>query len=224
MGYSYARSARVARVAPGVSLGLIACPFCRELFQEGEETACPVCGVELSPLEKLGPSHDVLAEEIPVAPENEVLPRLYLGRGRGALGVLGALGMPLFFMPWIHVTLPDTVDLSGFDLARRLVWVWMALAAWVVLIPTVLSRRTIWQLRTARVAAGFLSAVPAVTTLVLLLRPPKSRLLPLQFTFEWPLYVTFALSVVAVALAVRLGGRLDDIKVRRGSSLGEDLH
>ena len=68
------------------------------------------------------------------------------------------------------------------------------------------------------------SAVPAVTTLVLLLRPPKSRLLPLQFTFEWPLYVTFALSVVAVALAVRLGGRLDDIKVRRGSSLGEDLH
>jgi hypothetical protein len=33
-----------------------------------------------------------------------------------------------------------------------------------------------------------------------------------------------ALSLVGVALSVRLGGRIDDIKVSRGSSKGEIVH
>lgn len=181
--------------------------------------------MELAPLEKLGVSHDALHEDgVPVEPEKEVLPATYLGRSRGALALAGLGGLTLFFMPWIHVTLPDVVSLSGFDLARRLVWVWTALAAWVVLVPTVLSRRTIWQMRTARVAAGFLSAIPAMTALVLLLRPPKSRLIPIVFTYEWPLWSTLGLSLVAIGFAVRFGGRMDDIRVRRGTSHGHDLH
>lgn len=184
-----------------------------------------MCGVALAPFEKLGLSADGLAEDgMPVAPEKEIFPATYFGRSRGALAVIGLTGLALFFLPWIKVTLPDIAILSGFGLARRLVWVWTALAAWVVLVPTVLSRRSIWQLRTARVAAGFLAAIPAVTALVLLLRPPKSRLLPIVFTYEWPLWATLALSLVAVAFAVRLGGRMDDIQLARGTSSGHDLH
>jgi hypothetical protein len=207
------------------ALGLVACPFCRELFQEGEATACPVCGVDLAPFEKLGASPDGLAEdEVPVEPEKEILPPTYFGRCRGPLALAGLAGVALFFLPWIHVTLPDIAVLSGFSLARRLVWVWTALAAWVVLVPTVLSRRSIWQMRTARVAAGFLSAIPAMTALVLLLRPPKSRLLPVVFTYEWPIWATLGLSLIAVGLAVRLGGRMDDIRLGRGTSRGHELH
>jgi len=206
-------------------LGLVACPFCRELFEEGEVEACPVCGMELSPLEKLGVSHDALSEDgVPVEPEKEILPATYLGRNRGPLAVVGLVGLALFFLPWIKVTLPDLATLSGFDISRRLVWVWTTMAAWGVLVPTVLSRRSIWQMRTARVAAGFLAAIPGLTTMVLLLRPPKSRLIPIVFTYEWPLYATLGLSLVAIALAVRFGGRVDDIRVKRGTSAGQELH
>lgn len=181
--------------------------------------------MELAPLEKLGPSHDAISEDgVPVEPEKELLPHTYLGRMRGALALVGAAGVALFFLPWINVTLPDVVSLSGFDLAKRLVWVWTALAAWFVLVPTVLSRRSIWQMRTARVAAGALAAVPAVTTMILYLRPPKSRLIPIVFTYGWPFWATLALSVVGIALAIRFGGRLDDMKVARGNSAGQNVH
>lgn len=208
------------------ALALVACPFCRELFEEGEASTCPVCGMELTPFEKLGASLDAIHEDggVPVAPEKEILPATYFARSRGALALSGIIGLGLFFLPWIHVTLPDVAVMSGFDLAKRLVWVWTALAAWVVLVPTVLSRRSIWQMRTARVAAGFLAAIPAVTTFVLLVRPPRSRLIPIVFTYEWPLWATLGLSLVAIAFAVRLGGRIDDIRVARGSAAGQKLH
>jgi hypothetical protein len=195
------------------------------MFEEGEATTCPVCGMDLAPFEKLGLSHDAIGEDgVVPEPVKEVLPATYFGRSRGPLALVGLCGLAMFFLPWIHVTLPDIVSLSGADLARRLVWVWTAMAAWVVLVPTVLSRRTIWQLRTARVAAASLAAIPAITTLVLLVRRPKSRLIPIEFTYEWPFWTTLALSLVAVALAIRLGGRLDDIRVRRGTSAGQDVH
>src|ERR1700689_2911910 len=44
-------------------LGIVACPFCREMFDETEATACPVCGMNLAPLAHLPPSHDAIAEE-----------------------------------------------------------------------------------------------------------------------------------------------------------------
>ncbi len=206
-------------------MGLVACTFCRELFEQGEVTACPVCGMAVAPLEKLGPSHDAANEDgVPPAPEKEIFHATYLGRMRGPLALVGLCGLALFFLPWIRVTLPHDYLLSGFDLGKRLVWVWMAMAAWVVLVPTVLSRRSIWQLRTARLPAAFLSIIPALTTLVLYVRPPRSKLIPLVFTYGWPFWGTLALSLVAVVLAVRLGGRLDDIRVSRGTSAGQDLH
>lgn len=210
-------------------VGLLACPFCREMFERGEKEICPVCGVALTAFEKLPPSHDAVAEAIAsmtIAPEQQALPLTYLGRGKGPLALLSFVGIALFFLPWIHLTLPYIDAKSGFDLAhRRLGWVWSAGVAWGVLVPTVLSRRSIVQMRGARVAAAFLAAIPGVCAAVLMLRPPpKSTLIPIQFTFGWAMWATIALSLLAFGFSMRLGGRLDDIAVAQGSSKGQRLH
>jgi hypothetical protein len=207
-------------------MSLLACPFCREMFQKDEHSNCPVCGVSLVAFEKLPASADALADDgVPLEPGDEVLPRAYLGRGRGLLVALGVAGIAAFFLPWIEVTLPDVVSLSGFAIARRLGWAWGAGVAWSVLVPTVLSRRTIRQMRGARVAASFLAAFPAATAAVLLARPPHGgHGVPLHFTFAPAIYATLGLSVVALAVAALFGGRADDIRLRRGSSAGHLVH
>jgi hypothetical protein len=213
-----------ARYASGVAL--LACPFCRELFQPGERSTCPVCAVKLVAFEKLPTSDDALHEDgLPRQPEWEPLPVTYLGRGRAALAALAVAGLVAFFSPWVHVTMPDIVTYSGFALARRLGWAWGAGVGWFVLLPTVLSRRTIMHMRGARVAASFLSAVPGITTAILLARPPHgSHGVPLRFAFEWGLYATLALSAVAVGFALVFGGRIEDIALRRGTSAGQVVH
>jgi hypothetical protein len=205
---------------------LVACPFCREMFEKGERSKCPVCGVDLVAFEKLPLSDDALSEDgVSREPDTELLASAYLGRGRGLLGVLALAGMVAFFLPWIDVTMPDIFSLSGFALARRLGWAWGAGVAWFILLPTVASRRTIRQMRGARVAAAFLAAVPGTTAAILLARPPHgAHGVPVKFTFEAGLYATLALSVVAFVTALFFGGRADDIKVSRGSSSGQLVH
>jgi hypothetical protein len=197
------------------------------MFEEGEEKACPVCGMELTKFEKLPPSLDAMHEEggVPTAPELEPLAWNDLRRGKGPLVVLGIAGVVLFFLPWVQLTLPYIDAKSGFDLAhQRIGWLWASFVGWTVLIPTVLSRRNIAQLRGARVAAAFLSAIPAVAVTILLSRPPRGGLIPVRYTWDWPIYAMLAVSLVAVAVAVRLGGRVDDMKVARGSSKGQHVH
>jgi hypothetical protein len=100
------------------------------------------------------------------------------------------------------------------------------LVGWFVLLPTVVSRRSIDQMRGARVAAAFLSAVPLVTTSILWFLPPRGGRVPVRFEWGWGLYVTWAVGLVATAVAVRFGGRIDDIRVTRGglAGKGETLH
>jgi hypothetical protein len=208
-------------------VALLACPFCREMFEKGEAKSCPVCGMELTDFHKLPPSHDADHDEggVPLAPEMEPLPLAYLGRGKGPLALLGLVGIVLFFLPWVRLTMPYIDAKSGFDLAHeRIGWLWASFVAWIVLIPTVLSRRTIVQLRGARVAAAFLSAIPAVAIAVLLARPPRSALIPVRYTWDWPFWAMLVVSVVAVGFAIRLGGRVDEIAVARGSSKGQPVH
>lgn len=210
-----------------LSVGLLACPFCREMFEVGEADTCPVCGMALTRFDKLPPSLDAQHDEagVPTAPELEALPVRYLGRGKGPAVVLAALGIALFFLPWVHLTLPYEDHKSGFDLAReRIGWLWGAFVGWMVLIPTVMSRRSIAQLRGARVAAAFLAAVPLIAVAVLFARPPRGGLVPVRFTWEWPIYALTAVSIAAVLVAVRLGGRVDDVRVERGSSRGQTVH
>jgi hypothetical protein len=139
--------------------------------------------------------------------------------------VLAVLGLVAFFLPWVHLTMPDIVSYSGFTIARRLGWAWGAAVAWFVLIPTVVTRRSIMKMRGARVAVSFLAAVPGVTAAMMLSRPPHgSPGMPLQFTWEVGVYATLVLSVVAVAFALVFGGRVDDIKVGKGTSAGQVVH
>lgn len=196
------------------------------MFDRRERRSCPLCGVELVAFERLAPSEDGLGDDgLPRRPEHEPLPVAFLGRGRGLLAAFAVAGLGAFLLPWIHVTLPDIVTYSGVAVARRLGWAWGAGVGWFVLLPTVLSRRSIAEMRGARVAAAFLSSVPGVTALVLLLRPPHGgHGVPLRFTFGEGVYATLALSAVALAAAVFFGGRSDDIRLRRGTSRGEVVH
>ncbi len=216
---------RHSRYARGV--GLVACPFCREMFEEGEASTCPVCGMKLAQLHKLPPSIDAMHDEagVPTAPELELLPITYLGRGKGPLAVLGLLGVAFFFLPWVRLTMPYIDAKSAFDLAHeRIGWLWGICAAWVVLVPTVLSRRSIVQMRGARVAAAFLSMIPTVAVSILLAKPPRGGIIPVRYTWDWPMWATLAVSLAAVVFSIRLGGSVEDIKVQRGTSKGQSLH
>jgi hypothetical protein len=207
-------------------VALFACPFCHDMFDKKEAETCPVCGVALVAFEKLAPSAEALAEDgTPIEPEHELLSRTYMGRGRGALAGLALAGLVAFFLPWVHVTMPDDAGYSGLTIAMRLGWAWGAGVAWFVLAPTVLSRRTIMQMRGARVAATFLASVPGMTAGLLLARPPHgSHRVPLHFTFEPALYGTLALSVAAIGFALFFGGPLDEIRVSQGTSRGQTVH
>jgi hypothetical protein len=208
-------------------VSLLACPFCRELFEEGETDACPVCQVPLAKLSALPPSLDALHEdgEVPTAPEFERLPLTYLGRSKGLLAAVALLGLGCFFLPWVRLTMPYVAEKSAFDLAReRIGWLWACCAAWGVLVPTVLSRRSIVQMRGARVAAAFLSAIPAVSVSVLLAKPPRGSLIPVRYTWDWPMWATLAASVLALLLSLRLGGSLDVVRARRNAPKDPSLH
>jgi hypothetical protein len=203
---------------------LLACPFCREMFEEGERQTCPVCAMQLTAFEKLPPSpHSTVDDDgIPVAPEHEPLRHVDLRRGKGLILALGLVGLILFFLPWMNETLPDVTSFSGFAIARRSGWTWAPACAWMVLVPTVLSRRSIAQLRGARAIAVFLAFVPAFTVALLIAFPPHRAFL--RFTWGWPMYATLAVSLAAAVSSLRLGGRVDDITVSRGSSEGQTRH
>jgi hypothetical protein len=128
-------------------------------------------------------------------------------------------------------TFPNARTFSAFDIAHntRAGWMWGPFAAWSVLVPTILSRRTIAKMRGARVAAAFLSAVPIVAVANLLLHPPTGVIvggfvIASKITWQWPIYATLAVALAALVMSVRFGGRIDDIKVSRGTSKGQHLH
>jgi hypothetical protein len=208
------------------AVSLLACPFCREMFEGGEREVCPHCDVPLAAFEKLPRSHEAALDDdgIPVEPQHEPLRMTDMRRGKGAIFALAIAGLTFLFLPWVRVTLPDEATYTGFELARRLGWAWGAGCAWVVLVPTVLSRESIAQLRGARVVATFLSAIPALTVGILLARTPHRALVPVRFEWGWPMYATLLVSAVAMVVSLRLGGKIDDLRVERGTSSGNTLH
>src|SRR5262245_9889511 len=108
--------------------GLVACPFCRQMFPLGEAFQCPDCGLDLERLSSLPISYEATLEdpEPPLPPHIETLPWTYLGRGRGLLFALAILGLIAFFAPWVRETAPNIQELSGFAMARRLPWIFFA--------------------------------------------------------------------------------------------------
>jgi hypothetical protein len=206
---------------------LVACPFCRQLFQPGEANSCPDCDLGLKELGKLPPSYDAQVEypEIPVPPHMETLPWTYTGRNRALLVGLTVAGLLMFFMPWVHETAPELRTLSGFDLAHLRRFFWAPATAWFVLLPLVMTRRSIYKMRGARVAVGFLAGIALVTVAILLLHPPASQPhLTVRIEWAWGLYASGAVALAAVAATLGFGGKLDDVPTKAPRRGDEILH
>jgi len=208
---------------------LLACPFCRSLHAEGEtDGTCPDCGVGLQPMEKLPPSLEVESEEIAsgqwVPPEDRTLPWWYAGRGRGPLLVLAAIGIALFFAPWVELTRPDLVSLRGFDLARgRAGWLWGGAVGWFVLVPLVASRRNIVAMRGVRIVTAVLAAMTLGEVVTMVALPPSSSgVVPVSFSWGWGLYGSGVVSAVATVVGARFGGSIDDLPTPFGGAAGSN--
>jgi hypothetical protein len=207
--------------------GLIACPFCRQMFEANEARACPDCGLGLEALAKLPPSYDAKVEypEEPTPPHMEPLPWTYLGRNRAVLLALAVAGLGAFFAPWIRETSPELRDLSGLGLARLAGYFYAPAVAYFVMIPLVVTRRSIYKMRGSRVAVAFLAGIVLTTAAVRLGFTPKSSLLrPVRIEWMWGLYATAGIAVAALVAAIGFGGRLDDIPTKVEREGGETLH
>lgn len=206
---------------------LHACPFCRQLFEPGEASACPDCGLRLKELGKLPPSYDAQVEypELPTPPHMETLPWTFWGRNRAALMALAVLGLAAFFAPWVHESAPELRVLSGFGLARLSGFFWAPAVAWFVIFPLVLTRRSVYKMRGARVAVGFLAATALITVGMLYMRPPKgSAHRPVRIEWAWGLYASGAVALAGIGAAAGFGGRLDDLPTKERRRGDEVLH
>jgi hypothetical protein len=207
---------------------LVACPFCRQMFELGEARACPECGLALEDITKLPPTAASLDDDEPfeeVPPEMEQLPWSYLGRGRGALTFISLLGLGAFFLPWMKETVPELRQWTGLQFAERLSWMWGPFVSWFVTVPLVLSRRTIHAMRGARFAVGLMATIVIMTVIMrIAVVPESSRFRPMRFEWSYGLYATFVLGIAALLCAVRFGGSRVDLptsQMRRGV---ETLH
>jgi hypothetical protein len=209
---------------------LFACPFCRQLYTPEEADICPECDLEVKPLAELPPSHDAdLVDDgpiIPVAPEDELLSWTYTGRGRGALLIVALIGLALFlFAPWLHESAPEIRTLTGFEFSRLLGWIWAGGIAWFIMVPLVVTRRTIRQMRGARVAVAFLAAMVLLTVLTRIgLTPRAHPLLPVRVAWGWGMYAAGFLSALALFLAYGFGGSTADMPTHEMRPRDETVH
>jgi len=178
------------------------------MFEPGEAKACPACGLGLRRIDDL-PETNVIGDEVDpeLSPDEQTLPWSYFARGRGPLIVLSVLGIAAFFLPWVHEVAPERRALSGPEIARHLGWMWAPLVSYMVMLPMVLSRRTVFRMRGARVAVAFLGAMSLMTAAVRVLFPPARNALD-PHLLEWGvgLYATGAISIAAIIVGVRFGG------------------
>lgn len=197
--------------------GLVACPFCRELYPVGEHKRCPHCEVDLVRSSRLPPADPALLGDAsappPPAPEERLLPWWSPALGRGPLALLAIAGLVSFGLPWVWLNAPDRVVFTGVEVAQRTGLSWAAAAAWFTLLPLVLSRRTARAMRGVRLIAALLAAVPTIIAGSLLLNPPSAAqvrgvVVPLRFEWGVGLVATLVLGLLASALAVFAFGRL----------------
>jgi len=195
------------------------------MFERSEARVCPECGLSLEDIHKLPPSHDVLADEEPLPPEMEPLPFTYVGRGRGALFGIALFGIVAFFLPWVREQAPELRVLTGFGFAERLQWMWAPFVSWFVMIPLVLTRRSIHAMRGARLAIALLAAIVIATVIVRVAVVPEStRLRPVRFTWAYGLHATFVLGLIALGVATRFGGSGVDLPSKEARPGDETLH
>jgi hypothetical protein len=194
--------------------GLLACPFCRELFDASEADRCPECDIPLAPLERLPPSLEVIEEQAADwerdPPEDRRLPLLALGRGRGLLlGIALASLLCFWLAPWVDITSPTTATRTGHSLARGPIgWLWGGAVAWGVTLALVISRRSQRQMWGIRPILTLFAAMTASEIVLLLwLSPEGNAHLRYHYQWTWGLYASLALSLAGIVVALRFGGK-----------------
>lgn len=197
---------------------LLACPFCRELFDRTEAERCPECEIPLEPLHRLAPSYEAAEEEAVrwerTRSEDELRPFGDLRRGRGAWLAVAVVGLLLFGLtPWVSITSPHAELRSGYSLARGpLGFLWGGATAWLVSIALVASRRTIVQMRGARAILMLFAAMTGSEIVILLVMSPAgSPEVRVVYAWAWGLYASLGTSLLGIAVAARFGGALPPV-------------
>ncbi len=182
-----------------------ACPFCRIYVADPELLRCEMCDVPLVSARSLGPSPEELLawEALPV--EQRPIPISPRTHGRGPIVLAALAGIVAYLLPWIEVRMPDAWRMHGSDFGRRLHWPHAVLAAWIVVVPTIVTRRTLGRLLAARPVLAVLAAVPLVTLAVLHAKPPAHKLLHVETTWLLASWVEGAASIAALVAILRLG-------------------
>jgi len=195
---------------------LLSCPFCRELYSAAEGPRCPSCELPLAPLGALPPSPEALEEDpsLLTAPEDQPLPLLFAGRGRGLGLLFAAIVLLSFFAPWVELRRPEPVLLSGFDLARTNVpFLWGGAVGAFLLLPLLSSRRTLRALSGVRVIATTFALMTGLEVLLLMLRTPaEHRYFASGLAFTWGAWLSLLSSAVLSVVTARLGGSLTDLR------------
>lgn len=198
---------------------IFACPFCREMWSDDEGVSlCPDCGVDLVQLHELPPSAETILEreaEVEQVPEEFRQRHLFdLGRGRGLLVLFAVLGLFGFFQPWFVLRKPDELVLSGFRIARHFAgWVWAGAVGWFILIPLVLTRRTIASMRGVRAVCALFASLSAGEILVLANVSPTSKVhVPIEFGWAWGLFFSATMSILGTIVALGFGGAMPQRK------------
>lgn len=185
------------------------------MWEERENVVrCPECDVALVPLHQLPPSPETVLEReaaiLQNPPEWQRRGLYDFGRGRGLLPLIALMGLAGFFQPWFVLSKPETLVLSGFQIARFYAgWLWAGAVGWFIVIPLVLSRRTIADLRGIRVISAFFASLTLGEILVLSNASPSSKVrVPVEFGWSYGLFWSALASIFGVIVAIRLGGSL----------------
>lgn len=201
----------------GAVSGLLCCPFCRDLYTKDDALEhCPDCGVDLVPFNEVAPSpesqleQDYLLEQTPV--EWRRLAFWDFRRGRGLLPLLAGLGLLSFALPWFSQSLPETRVLTGYQLARHHVgWLWGGAVGWFILIPLVVSRRSIAAMRGVRMIAAVFASLTATEVLVFVnITSSRQNQVVVQFAWEWGIWISCFISALGTCVAATLGGPIPD--------------
>jgi hypothetical protein len=207
---------------------LLACPFCRQLFERAEATECPDCEIPLSPLARLPPSFSSVEEDAvrweATSPDDQPRALSELGRGRGVLLLIALTSLWAFaFTPWMQVTSPYAELRTGYSLCRGpLAWLWGGAIAWFSTLAVVASRRSVNQMRGVRIILMLFASMTWSEILMLMASSPRgSRLVHFSYTWSWGVYLALALSVAGTIAAARFGGPADLSRRRASAEKGK---
>ena len=202
--------------------GLLCCPFCRELFTGDDDVElCPECGVDLVSFQSLAPSPEAQLElealEAATPLAMRTRPFWDFGRGRGLLLICALLGLASYALPWFSQSSPETRVLTGFQLARHHVgWLWGGAIGWFILIPLLLTRRTIAAMRGVRMISAVFASMTALEVLVFVnMTASRQNHVLVQFAWEWGTWVSSFVSAVGTCAALTLGGSMPEVPAAR---------